>query len=763
MVKLTSPETYVRWCRYNKTNNEFTSWKNMQWVKYSIKETDMRIKTMTFTSPEYIDLTQGFVQLNIFCDAHETFRGRILSVEEDEDTGLWNYQCQDHNRTLNMKNYAYSTNDTVYNLIKQLLERKGMAKLLEPIEYYHQPDYNDIQNFNPMEKKINVIFDKIPTGNIIRSLIFDNNVFADFYFTTDSQPVIEPYNRDEWLGKGIYISTPELASYNMKFDITNIITSVFVKSSEALKTSKEYNSSDLLGVDLSCFYGYMSSTIDNPVKPTTSTGGGGGLVNVSKETPIIVNSDNINGKANDQKMINDCVAGLKSKGYTSVIGGSINPDAKYHDINKVADGGVIFWICGGICAGTFRDTAAKYYKNLLGNRKLVYGFLAPPIDDDLDQLSYLGNAHDDNFTTGSDGLKNPGDFLIDAGTPYVYGSNGGQLADNFANGGGGLAATVPGARIDTNPSNLKPQSEWRTNNSTTKDATTNEGSVTVDSNSANNVELEKQEALKVMTESVRDLLTFKMKIPGGNPVFKNLHTNSFLWTELPERMMLMNFKLTAEAMTGAYTRYAGYELNRWYIEGLTTNHDSSGLWFDIELNPFASAYSTYTNILKTAQEAYVRATTKTETGTTTGGSTGQPFTGNISTNVQEAANQMIGGATDPDAKAKLIFDWVDKNIEYEYFMTNDKGYTNSSILKNKRANCWTTAHLLYDLWSAVGVKCNIQNGYATLSDGTWPHTWNQVQFGGQMICADAGTQTTGRWGNNCNHKSNRSSTLKKNY
>ena len=754
MGKLTNPETYVLWRRYNKTDDEYSDWKNMQWVKYSIKETDMRIKTMTFNSPDYIDLTQGRVHIKIICEGHENVQGVILSVDEDEDTGLWNYQCQDYNRLLNMKSHLYGANMGVYDTIKSVLDKLEMSALLEPIEYYHQQQYSDIQSFNPMEKRISAIYDKVPYGNIIRSLIFDNNVFADFYFPNEL-PVIEPYNRDEWLGKGIYISTPELASYNMKFDITNILTEVVVKSSEAMTKGKTYTSSDLLGVDLACFYGYMKTVIDNPVKENSN---GGGLVNVSKETPILVNSDNINGKANDQKMIDDCIAGLKNKGYTNVIGGSINPDCKYHDMSKLADNGVMFWICGGICAGTIRDMASDYFIKQLNGKKMVCGFLAPPVDDDLDQLSYIGNAWDDNFSKGSNGLNNPGDFMVEHNLPYVYGSSGQQLADNFTNGGGGLAATVPGAKIDTNPNNLKPQNEWRNNNASatvTDSATTSDGSVTVDSNSASNVELEKQEALKVMTESVRDLLSFSMKIPGGNPIFKNLHTNSFLWTELPERMMLHNFKLTAEAMTGAYTRYAGYELNRWYIEGLTINHDNSGLWFDITLNPFASAYSTYTNILKTAQEAYVRATTKT-------GSDGGVFAGDISADVQEAANQIIGGATDPDTKAKLIFDWFDQNINYPANLYYNSKYTPSQVLSGKVANCWDSAHTLYDLWSAVGVKCNIQNGQANIGSWSGGHTWNQVEYQGRMVCCDAGTGTTGRW-IDCKHIWESASILKKNY
>ena len=69
-----------------------------RYTKYNIKETDMRIKTATFTSPNYIDLTTGMYHVLISSPYHENFAGVILDVEYDKDTGLYNYQCQDYSR-----------------------------------------------------------------------------------------------------------------------------------------------------------------------------------------------------------------------------------------------------------------------------------------------------------------------------------------------------------------------------------------------------------------------------------------------------------------------------------------------------------------------------------------------------------------------------------------------------------------------------------------------------------------------------------------
>ena len=69
-------------------------WKNnlkIYWSKYQIKETDMRQKTASFTSPHYFDLTTGLYTVLITSPYHEDFGGIILSVDYDKSTGLYNY------------------------------------------------------------------------------------------------------------------------------------------------------------------------------------------------------------------------------------------------------------------------------------------------------------------------------------------------------------------------------------------------------------------------------------------------------------------------------------------------------------------------------------------------------------------------------------------------------------------------------------------------------------------------------------------------
>lgn len=111
--------------------------------------------------------------------------------------------------------------------------------------------------------------------------------------------------------------------------------------------------------------------------------------------------------------------------------------------------------------------------------------------------------------------------------------------------------------------------------------------------------------------------------------------------------------------------------------------------------------------------------------------------GNVSANVNQAALQMIGNATDATTKGARIYDWVDKNITYEGY--SESKYTTEQVLTGKRANCWDTAMLIYDLCTAVGVKCEVHNGYFHFSsDGSIGHLWNKIEQNGQMVFADTG-------------------------
>ena len=131
--------------------------------------------------------------------------------------------------------------------------------------------------------------------------------------------------------------------------------------------------------------------------------------------------------------------------------------------------------------------------------------------------------------------------------------------------------------------------------------------------------LSKAKAKEQMVDSVRDLQKVKITIPLGNPNLKLVHTNQFLFTELPEEVFeLANFDAIATALNSTYGRYSGYVLNRWYIEGRTIDNDGKKATMELELNPFASPVLKFHDEKSSFEKAYTDATTnKTSNASTT--------------------------------------------------------------------------------------------------------------------------------------------------
>lgn len=112
------------------------------------------------------------------------------------------------------------------------------------------------------------------------------------------------------------------------------------------------------------------------------------------------------------------------------------------------------------------------------------------------------------------------------------------------------------------------------------------------------------------------------------------------------------------------------------------------------------------------------------------------YSGSVPANIAEAAQTMIGNLTDPTAKGAAIYNWVDQNVVYEKYY--GRKYTSEQVLTGKRANCYDTAYLIYDLCTAVGVKCEVHHGTYHFLDGDWAHLWNKIEQNGSMVFADTG-------------------------
>ena len=120
---------------------------------------------------------------------------------------------------------------------------------------------------------------------------------------------------------------------------------------------------------------------------------------------------------------------------------------------------------------------------------------------------------------------------------------------------------------------------------------------------------------------------------------------------------------------------------------------------------------------------------------------GSSASSNVSANVSQAAQEITKGCRTEEDKAYAIYDWVDRNVRYEFYY-NSK-YSSSEVLQGKIANCYDQAYLIYNLCNAVNVRCEVHNGTFQFLDGTYGHLWNKLPYKGQMTFADTGYGTTG--------------------
>ena len=74
--------------------------------------------------------------------------------------------------------------------------------------------------------------------------------------------------------------------------------------------------------------------------------------------------------------------------------------------------------------------------------------------------------------------------------------------------------------------------------------------------------LAKAEALKKITEHNRDYLSLNLTIPLGSSALKNVHTNQWLFTNLPKEFDLANWTIIANALNSSTNRYSGYMYRR---------------------------------------------------------------------------------------------------------------------------------------------------------------------------------------------------------
>ena len=105
--------------------------------------------------------------------------------------------------------------------------------------------------------------------------------------------------------------------------------------------------------------------------------------------------------------------------------------------------------------------------------------------------------------------------------------------------------------------------------------------------------------------------------------------------------------------------------------------------------------------------------------------------------------QLALGGKSTYQKVQAIYNWITKNVRYDYAHLNDSTYklqyTAYAAAINKTAVCQGYANLFYRLANGAGIDCRIITGTADGGNGVWgPHAWNIVKMDdGNYYCLDA--------------------------
>lgn len=371
------------------------NWKSagkIPFTEYNIKESDYRIKTATFTSPVFFDLTMGRYFVLIQSKYHENFSGIILDVDFDEKTGLYTYQCQDWSRNLISK-FEFKGKPDVYLLLRYLItggyvpygtsykkmKDGGWTSVISGLkakDKYNQSYYaGNKYKGNPFDQKRQLIIRDKSFIEVIRDLVFNSLGYFDVWFNDKGVLQITPLSKTDWENTGLHLTSDNYSNRKFKFSTTNAITGVVVNGSD-LKMGTVQKSKDLLDLDLRTFFGNVTTSISDPnnknttkavtntssksttTKTTTSTTSNNGNPFNNKAKKIIVSAD----KGGNPNFKDGIVKLLKKDGWTvKDLGiGSDQHSASYRMLSsKYA---VNLTIYNGMCAGTIKETYDGWLK-----------------------------------------------------------------------------------------------------------------------------------------------------------------------------------------------------------------------------------------------------------------------------------------------------------------------------------------------------------------------------------------------------------------
>ena len=383
-ANLVQNKTHIKISRINEPNKliylDWKSYDDIHWSRYEIRETDMRQKTASFTSPNYFDLTTGVYAVLITSPYHVNFGGVILSVDYDEDSGMYDYRCQDFSRWYQTKVFMQTKKTPLYRVLQHLISRgylplatkpkkadlknfKDNLSGLRPASYYDQKLAGSTVSFNPMTQKVSVRAKGKSRIELIRDLVIGTGAYIDVYFDTHGVLQIEPYHKKDWLETGLHLTTQEIATRKFSFDTTNIITGVNILGGLGDdNTQRLYVAKDVTNVDLSAFFGNLYSFIDN-TSSTTSTSKK--KTTSKKQSTTVTNKDNpygnkakkiwIGADGGSGSFTQEICRLLEKNGWHTHYSGE-GPNVHWHDYFDVtSDYQIMAIVDNGVCCSTIKE------------------------------------------------------------------------------------------------------------------------------------------------------------------------------------------------------------------------------------------------------------------------------------------------------------------------------------------------------------------------------------------------------------------------
>ena len=731
-------------------------------TSYEITETDPRVKTAKFTTNEYFDLTLGRHWVYITSPYHENFGGPILKVDYDKSTGLYTYQCQDGRRQYQTKIQTLTdAQKTVYQVLEHHLifpnyiggkvpipiteeNRKNpvsqkLLSGLHPLKDYDNLKSGAVKFSNKFNEAPGEMLSFDSLMDVIMNLAHYGQFPTDVYFTPDGICHIDPINLDAWLKTGFYLTHTDLAQYKYGFDITNVITAVGIKSKTGIPNW--YGDGNL-----QWYFGYTNALVDQVTTQTTTESSGGSSssgtsTGSNKGKTVVIACDTNNGS--DSNFLNTAISKLQSAGYT-VENLGIGPGAfSRYDWSAKSKGkiGVFIIAASTVAVGDAMSHQGFDYV-IFGIRGDIPGTRAIT---GWNSVAWGRDADCNSACNGWAGLtaQQISDKMGSHGC-LVPGNNPTEMANNI------LAAL--------NGDKVTPSTSGSTSTSTSTDSQQQTTTV-VDEVATYNKAMEK------LSESARSMLSFEIKLPLNHTMFKELHTNQFLWTQLPREFKLANLEKIFKILpTNKINRGVPYVENRWYVEKIVTKMDSSGLFATITLNPFPSDYSVYANGVKGYLDAFNQAFRQQETttsSTTTSTGAGQARLGKDSTDTNSMACKRgasygdagTGGNYDSCAQkgyaqqGRKYYEWarkysdpislakaLAKRFSYEGYSGNHDA--NAEVTHNNggtiHCNCYDACRLVKCCFDAAGLDCIVVTG--SIYDGG--HGWNSVKYNGKWYSFD---------------------------